>query len=172
MNERIPLLFDRALRPEWIDYALEQWILNTDPTQHRLTLQNYLQGRLQGSEAIAKTVTQLQRCIGPQSVIPHERLRLFYEMMSGHASGDRSAIRLTLLEESNPFFSDCLNAFRKIDLLGQNGVTVAQLYDRLIALYGDRTTVKRSLQRALQTLGDLGLAQRRGGKWTLLYHEE
>jgi len=30
VNERIPLLYDMVLRPEWIDFALEQWIKNLD----------------------------------------------------------------------------------------------------------------------------------------------
>ena len=160
------LLFDRALEPEWIDYALEQWIVNPDGDDHRRKLKTYLESRLQGPDAIRKSVNQLQRAIGPNSPIPPERLSLFYQTMSDLAPDARREIRLAILEESSVFFADCLNAFRRIALLG-GGVTSGQIIERIISKHGDRSAVRRSAERALQTLGDLGVAQRQGKIWIL-----
>ena len=82
MNERIPLLYDMTLRPEWIDFALEQWIKNPNEDEHRACLREYLTGHIKGKEVIIKTASQLQRNVGSRSRIPQERLRSLYDQMA------------------------------------------------------------------------------------------
>ena len=165
MNERIPVLYDRALRPEWIDYALEQWIKNPDEEEHRRLLREYLSIRIKGAEAAIKTASQLQRNVGPRSLIPRERLEALYQEMANLAADERAAIRLKILEESTPFFADCVAALRKLHLLGVDGIPMRQLYERMIAQYGDRETVRRRIQYVLQTLALLGIVERRDRSW-------
>jgi len=165
VNERIPLLYDMVLRPEWIDFALEQWIKNPDEEAHRTCLRKYLADRVKGQEALIKTASQLQRNVGPRSPIPQERLLNLYQEMVKHAPEERSSTRLAILEESTPFFADSVSALRKLELVGVNEVPLRQLYERVSARYGDRVSVRRRLQYVLQTLAHLGVVERRGRSW-------
>lgn len=165
MNERIPLLYDMVLRPEWIDFALEQWVKKPDEGTHRNCLREYLSGQVKGQEALVKTASQLQRNVGPRSRISQERLRELHQEMAKLAPEDRSTIRLTILEESTPFFADTVSALRKLELVGVTEVPVRQLYERVSARYGDRVSVRRRLQYVLQTLSNLGVIRRVGRSW-------
>ncbi len=169
MNERIPLLYNMVLRPEWIDYALEQWIKNPDEEEHRKCLREYLTGRIKGHEALMKTASQLQRNVGPRSRIPQERLRELYNQMEKLAPEERSESRLIILEESTPFFADVVAALRKLELVGVKEVPMRQLYERVSARYGDRVSVRRRLQYVLQTLAYLGVVERNGLTWRVRY---
>ncbi len=172
MNERIPLLYDMVLRPEWIDFALEQWIKNPDEEKHRTCLREYLAGRVKGQEALIKTASQLQRNVGPRSPIVQERLQELYRDMTTLAPEQRSATRLAILEESTPFFADSVSALRKLTLVGVNEVPMSHLYERVSSRYGDRISVRRRLQYVLQTLAHLGLVERRGRSWRMRVQED
>lgn len=168
MNERIPLLYDMVLRPEWIDFALEQWVKNPDEEQHRKCLREYLANQIGGHEALIKTASQLQRNVGPRSRIPQERLQELHHEMAKVASEERSATRLIILEESTPFFADAVSALRKLELVGVDEAPVCQLYDQISVRYGDRISVRRRLNYVLQTLANLGMVEKSGRSWRIL----
>jgi hypothetical protein len=67
--------------------------------------------------------------------------------------------------EACPFFSDCVLSIRKLSVLGQEGIAIGQLYQRLIALYGDRAIVPRSVRNVLTTLLWLGLVKNCEHRW-------
>ena len=165
MNERIPILYDMKLRPEWIDFALEQYIKCDDEAAHRKTLRDYLATQIQGKEAAIKTASQLQRNVGYRSLIPRERLEQFYAQMSTLSSENRAAIRLQILVESTPFFADCVSELKKLLLLGVNGIGARQLEERMNAKYGERETVTRRVHYVLQTLALLGIVENRDQRW-------
>ena len=167
MNERIPILYDMTLRPEWIDFALEQYLTCPDEATHRKVLREYLFAQLAGREAAIKTATQLQRNVGYRSPISKERLKDLYKQMSMLASEERTAIRLQILEESSPFFADCISALRKLKLLGMNGVNLREMEERLSAKYGERETVQRRIQYVFRTLALLGVIEYRNRRWLL-----
>ena len=165
MNERIPVLYNMRLRPEWIDFALEQYIQCPDEVEHRRVLRAYLANQIEGKEAALKTVTQLQRNVGYRSAIPKERLVELYAKMSALAPAERTPLRLQILEESTPFFADCVNALRKLKLLGMECVTLSQMVERLSAKYGERETVSRRVRYVLQTLAFLGVVENHDKRW-------
>ena len=168
MNERIPILYDMKLRPEWIDFALEQYLKCPDEEAHRKVLREYLFTQMEGKEAAIKTASQLQRNVGYRSSIPKDRLEELYRQMSALAPEERTAIRLQILEESTPFFADCVTALRKLKLLGIECVSLRQMEERLAAKYGERETVHRRLRYVLQTLALLGVIQNRDKRWFLI----
>ena len=168
MNERIPILYDMKLRPEWIDFALEQYLKCPDEDVHRRVLREYLSTQMEGKEAAIKTASQLQRNVGYRSSIPKDRLEELYRRMSALAPEERTAIRLQILEESTPFFADCVAALRKLKLLGMECVSLSQMAERLTAKYGERETVHRRLLYVLKTLSLLGVIENRDNRWILL----
>ena len=166
MTDRIPILFDRALRPEWLDFALEQSVQYANPARQRQALRTYLEPRIKGREALDKTVTQLQRVVGARSPLPQERRLALYEAMGRLSPDERTPLRLQLLLGASPFFADCVAGIRKMSLLGTHGITVGQLNERLVAKYGDRAIVPRSTHTVLQTLALLGALTNKDRRWS------
>ena len=167
MRDRIPVLFDRVLRPEWLDFALEQSIRLPDGAAQRQALREYLKPQIKGTEALIKTITQLQRVVGSRSPIPRGQLRAYHERMGQLSPDQRTPIRLSLLTEASPFFADCLTAMRRLAILGTDGVMLHQMYERLTAKYGDRSMVPRRVRYVLQTLALFGVVENKDRKWFL-----
>jgi hypothetical protein len=165
MSDRIPIRFDRTLRPEWLDFALEQSVRCSEKGSERRVLGEYLGPQIKGKEALKKTITQLQRVVGPISPLTRERLCADHERMGQLAPDARTPIRLALLMQSSPFFDDCVAAIRRMSLLSAGGFTAGQLNERLVAKYGDRAIVPRSTQHVLQTLGLLGVVVNKDRRW-------
>jgi len=165
MSDLIPIRFDRALRPEWLDFALEQFIRRPDEASQRQALREYLEPQITGKEALDKTITQLQRIVGSLSPVSQDSLCVSHKMMGQLAPDQRTPIRLSLLMQASPFFADCVVAIRKMELISTNGFTTRQLIERLIAKYGDRAIVPRATQHVLQTLALLGALVNKDRRW-------
>lgn len=165
MSARIPVNFDRALRPEWIDYALAQYVRAPDREAHGQALREHLKEEIASPEILRKTVRQLQRYAGYLSPLPREELLAAYEEMAGRAPGQRDPARLRLLVASNPFFADCVASIRGLTALGVVGLERRQLVERLVAKYGERGTIPRSVEAALTTLARLRVLDNRERRW-------
>ena len=163
--ERIPIRYDRALKPEWLDFAVEQAIKAADESTWRAALKEYIEPRVKGTNAKTKTITQLTRVVGATSPISRDRLEAIHQQMVRSAPDQRTLVRLHLLMEACPFFKDCVLAIRKMSILGQDGIAISQLYQRLVALYGDRAIVPRSVRNVLTTLLWLGLVKNCEHRW-------
>ena len=168
MNQRIPILFDRELRPEWIDYALEQFVRSTDESAYHRRLREYLAPQIGSPTSLRKTVSQLERCVGHKSVHDRTHLEAAYNTMRQLAPSQRRDLRLQLLEGSNAFVADCLRALRKLQALGTAGVEPLILYKRLTAKYGDRGTIPRRVRYVLRTLANLGVVEHKNRRWRLV----
>lgn len=165
MTARIPVLFDRALRPEWIDYALAQFVRTADNAAHGRLLRTYLEEEITSPDTLRKTVRQLQRYVGHLSPLTREQLLAVYEDMNSRAPTQRGEIRIRLLSATNPFLADCLAAIRSLNSLGVQGITRRQMVERLIARYGERGTIPRRVGAALTTLAHLHVLENRDKKW-------
>ena len=168
MNERIPIMYDRALRPEWIDFALEQYLHAADEATLRKLLTEHLRPQIRGIETLQKTVRQLQRTVGFASPIPKVRLTEIHCQMSALSPDQRSSLRVQLLSEATPFVDDCLTAMLRLAVLGVKGVEIRYIYDRLSAKYGDRSMVYRRVRYVLQTLALFGIVENRDKRWFLM----
>ena len=165
MTERIPILFDRAIRPEWLDFALVQYLSAEDEASLRGVLQELISQETDSYYTIQKTALQLQRLVGFRSPIPREQLAEAYEKMLGLAPDARTCLRLSLVVRANPFFADCVAALRRLMQMGVKGVTLQDLYPRLTSKYGDRGMVPRRVRYVLQTLALLGVLENRKQRW-------
>ncbi len=168
MNQRIPIMYDRALRPEWLDFALDNYLRATDEPTYRQTLVEHLRPQILGVEALRKTVDQLQRIVGYKSVVSRARLTEIHCQMLTLSPDKRATLRLQLLVEASPFLSDCLEAMKMLAILGVDGVEIKHIYDRLSTRYGDRSIVYRSVRHVLKTLAFHNLASNHDKKWYLL----
>jgi hypothetical protein len=171
VNERIPIIYNRALRPEWIDFALDSYLGTTDEAAFRNKLIEHLRPQILGVDALRKTAGLIQRIVGFKSTIPRARLSEIHCKMMALPPDERADLRLHLLLESSPFLKDCLESMKRLALLGVNGVEIQHIYDRLSSNYGDRSTVYRCVRYVLQTLAYFGAVENRDKKWFLTSHD-
>lgn len=163
--EKIPVMFDRVMRPEWLDYALSKYVSSSDKAELNDRLRDYLSKEIKTPTSLRKTVSQLQRTVGFLSVISHVELVVAHDQMKNLAPTERGQLRLELLERANPFVADCVNVLRKLSLIGVHMVSATDLYDRLSAQYGDRGTIPRRVRYVLSTLKLFGFVTNEKGKW-------
>src|SRR4051812_25318767 len=97
MSGRIPILFDRALRPEWIDFALEQFLASADEAQLRAILRKFMSAHVDGVFTQQKAALQLQRAVGYKSPLPRRELESYYYRLAILKPEDRNPIRLEIL---------------------------------------------------------------------------
>lgn len=167
MKERIPVMYDRELKPEWIDHALEQSLQASDEETLSQTLRAYLREQITSPTSLRKVISQLQQAVGFRSPLSREQLQAYYDEMSGLAPDQRLAIRFRLLVESTPFVAEVVQAIRKLQVVGAKEVSASQLYERIIAKYGDRGTIPRRVRYVLRTLENIGYLEHRGMKWRM-----
>jgi hypothetical protein len=167
MKERIPVMYDRELKPEWIDYALEQSLQVSDEDALAQALRAYLREQITSPTSLRKVISQLQQAVGFRSPLSRDQLHAYYDEMSRLAPDQRIALRFRLLVESTPFVAEVVQAIRKLHVVGEKEVGASQLYDRLIAKYGDRGTIPRRVRYVLRTLMNLGVMEHRDKKWLI-----
>ena len=137
----VPVIFDRMVRPEWVDYALEQFLVSENEADLRRRLHEYLSSQVQGVYTVQKVARQLQSTVGFTSQIPRQELEQTYRCLCSLAPSERTALRLELLIKATSFVADCMSALPNLRALGVHGVDLGQLYERLVAKYGDRSMV-------------------------------
>lgn len=168
MTARIPVCYYGELKPEWIDYTLEQFARSTDAEGLKSALRQRLSSEISGATYLRKIVSQLEQTAGYKSQLSREQLLKFYEEMSHLPPDQRNPVRLRLLVKSSKFVADCLSAIRKLHRLGVDGVECKQLYERLESLYGVRGTIPRRVRYVLKTLANLGVLENREKKWFVI----
>lgn len=165
MTDRIPVMFDRALKPQWIDYGLSVRFTARSESQFAEVVRTQIADELGGPDALRKTVGLLQRTVGFRSSITESRLHWFFDKMASCSPDGRSHLRLQLLKEAHPFFADCTNAMDRLGNAGTAGIDLRTLYDRITPLYGERDTVRRCVRYVLTTLLMLGYARNESRRW-------
>jgi len=156
------------LRPEWVDFALEQYLLSSNEDGLRTVLCEYLRPQIRGIETVNKTARQLQRTVGYKSSISRDKLAAIHKRMTAISPDQRTPMRLQLMTESTPFIDDCLVAMMRLAVLGVTGVEIKHIYERLVAKYGDRSMVYRRVRYVLQTLAFMGVVENRDQRWFLV----
>lgn len=162
---QIPIKFDRSLRPEWIDFALESLCSSDfDTKRTRDALRKHLEGQVDGRVALSKTITQIMRVVGPDAPWSQEELVTFRKEMDGLASSERTTIHLRLLR-AIPFFNEFCATLSRFAELGTTRMPLAPVRDRINALYGERPIIRQSLFCAFRTLQAMDIVEREGQEW-------
>ena len=165
---KIPVMFDRVIRPEWLDYALDQYSIVAEKKELDVRLRTYLSAEIKSPTSIRKTISQLQRTVGFLSTTSREELMAAHAQMNELAPSQRTLLRINLLVKANPFVADCVIALRKLALIGKKEVTATDLYDRLTERYGDRGTIPRRVRYVFSTLQYFGVLENKRGNWLFI----
>jgi len=167
MSERKPVLFDRALKPEWVDFALDRFVQSGSEKELRDELRGWLQAKGFGFYTVSKTALQLQRTVGYRSPLPRRELEDAYATMRELVPEARRDLRLALVLKANRFLADVHACMKRAKLNGVAGLTVQELYERMQSEYGYRGMIPRRVRYALQTLVHFGVVEHTGKRWAL-----
>jgi hypothetical protein len=165
VNGRKPVIFDRAVKPEWIDFALDLFLSGLGEAEMRKELESMLRANGLDFTTVQKTARQLNRFVGHKTCLGHDRLERDRQRLARLAPEDRNAIRLQLIIDASAFFADCVKALRAFAANGASSITVAQLYERVQAIYGHRGTIPRRVRNVLQTLSAFDCLHNQRGTW-------
>lgn len=169
---QIPIKFDRPVRPEWIDFALETLCRSDFDAAHtRRILREHLQGQIEGKEALTKTITQIMRIVGTDGDWTPAQLLDFRAQMSEMAPDERTSFRLRLLR-ANPFFNEFCAILFRLCGLGTAQMPMRTVRHRMNALYGDRPIVRRSLFSAFRTLQWMEIVEPVEREWKIAHPEQ
>jgi hypothetical protein len=169
---QIPIKFDRFVRPEWIDFALETLCsTDFDANKTRQALRNHLDGQVEGKVALSKTITQIMRIVGTSGAWTQTELRDFREQMSKLAPSQRTELHLRLLR-ANPFFNEFCATLSRLAELGTTQMSLGPVKQRMDALYGDRPIVRQSLFSGFRTLQWMGVVEQVGREWKVARPEQ
>ena len=168
MSGHLPILFDRALRPEWLDFALASASSVTTEAEFREILRHHLQPLIPQAVSLRKTVMLLQRTVGFRSPLSRETIAAHAQELLALAPDARTSVRLRLLISANPFVADCVTAMLLSCQAGQSAMDLGGLTERIERRYGQRGSVARRVRYVLQSLTALGGVAHEGRLWRSL----
>ena len=163
--ERIPLLFDKMIKPEWFDFALERFLSSDSEDALRTELRDWLKSEDLSQVSIDKTIRVLQKVVGFRSTLTKSELQELYNRLNQLTPDERAHERLQMLIQNNAFFSDCVQCIRRRALNGATFITVMEMYEALQKQYGYRQSVTRRIRYVLQTLAAFGCLENRDRVW-------
>lgn len=146
--------FDRRIALAWLDETAGQMLRDPDPAAVRTYLQAALTPQIVGNEARIKTITLLCRIwVNPPRAL-HLRDEALHLLPTLLPDG-RLWLHWGLSLLAFPFFRDVVATVGKLIAL-QGQCSVGQVTDRMIANWGERSTLIRATQRVLRSCVDWG----------------
>lgn len=145
--------FDRFIAYAWVEYALDLAISETNDSERRTVLKNWLQTQMKGIDAARKTYNLLARIWFvnyPETAhLRAEALQMAPEV----TQAERMALHWGMCLANFRFFSDAaIIAGRLIRLQGE--FTLPVLQQRLLEQRSNQGTIPRSVARIIQSLKD------------------
>ncbi len=154
--------FDRRVTLAWLDETAGIVIHTTDPVVVRAALHTQLAPAIAGVEARAKTITLLCRVWLNPPMAPHLR-DAARGLLPVIAPAERLWLHWGLTLLAFPFFRDVAATVGRL-LHIQGNCTVGQVTDRMISVWGERSTLIRATQRTLRSLVDWGVLAEHGDR--------
>jgi hypothetical protein len=164
-----PIRFHRAIRPEWVDFALAKYVSTEDQEKFRLDLKDHLRQEVDKEATVDKAARQLSRVVGFKSRLSREALKEAYEDMRTLSPDERTCLRVGLIIRGNEFARTCAQVITRFVRVGAPDFETSDLYTRMKRRYGDRSAVERSIRYVLETLKYHDTIKRKGQKkWIVL----
>jgi hypothetical protein len=146
----------QKIKRSWLDMVLDHLVQGADEQQVRALLDEYLQSELPGPEARAKAtgiVLRIWSGIDPQYNPIRDRAIQLVPSISGR---DRIWLHWGMAALAYPFFRDVSLVVGRLLAL-QDDFTTAQVQDRMVGPWGDRTTTTEAVQKLITSYLDWGV---------------
>lgn len=147
--------FDRRLDPVWLDYLSSMVLKSKTVDEIKKNLRQVIGRSLNGSQSIRKTITVMMRL---WHYIPEEDIDIVErskDLLKEISLGERLWIYWGLIILRYPFVKDIAEITgRLLDLKGN--VSASEIKNRIVERWGDRYTVKRTVQMVTETMKDFG----------------
>src|SRR5581483_5323748 len=159
MPTRRRIGFDRTIAAEWLDAAVARVMTGEPPDATRKFLWEFLEGVEAGTtnnSSRGKTLTVLTRIwvSVPKQAEPLKRAAL--QCVTSASGENRIGVHWAMVAGTHPFFFDVATHVGKlIKLNGQ--ANRSQIKRRLTETWGDRSTLERTIQHVLRSMGQWGL---------------
>lgn len=158
MNRRAAVGFDRRLDLAWLDAAAVSHATGATFADVRRALWDLLEGVVAGTDAHGgrgKTVTVLARAwASPSSNAAPLRARAV-ALLADASPDERLAIHWGILAATFPLFTDVAEVIGRF-LAFHDTFRGAQVTQRMVDLWGDRTTVARAVSRVVASMVEWG----------------
>ncbi len=141
------------IKRKWLDAVLDRLTKTKDEADLRSYLDKQVKDELPGKESRAKTIGILLRIwsgIPPERVALRDRAVAMLPRISGQ---ERIWLHWGMAALAYPFFKDTAEVVGRILAL-QDDFTTAQVKNRIITAWGDRTTSREAAQYLLNSLVD------------------
>lgn len=153
--------FDRKLRFVWLEATAEFVAQGLTLPETRNALDDLLESEVVGTahnSARGKTKTVLLRTWG---MVPNELQPLrdrALELRQALPNPQRLVLHWGMLLANYPFFKQVTDTIGRLATL-QGTFTSAQVQRRIVETFGERETVRRSVQRIISSMADWGVIQ-------------
>lgn len=150
--------FGRHIRLRWLDAVAGKMYEHRDTTLVRKYLEVLLEKDILGNEARRKTIDVLTRI---WIRVPHTLEELRDQALNAFIEiepHERIWLHWGMILNSYPIFYDVVSAIGRL-LSIQGEVSTGQIRRAIIEEWGDRTTIRRSVARIIQSIKDWSILQ-------------
>jgi hypothetical protein len=148
----------QKIKRAWLDAVLDQIEKTTDEKERRMFLDKHLKNELPGTESRAKAAGIILRI---WSNIPADRIPLrsrAVALLPQITGQERIWLHWGMAALAYPFFRDTAEIVGRLLAL-QDEFTTAQVQDRMVMTWGDRSTTKEAVQKLITSLVDWEVLQ-------------